>query len=411
MTGRGNCIVLTTLTLMLAGAALLSPRQLTLAQSDEIVTELRFQIELEAGALPLPPAFTRLVRITLDPGATSPAHTHPGPEFGLIESGVVTVEVDGPAFVKQRSAEPGDPFEEARQGDAFQLDPGDRIHYPAGTSLTFSNEGNEPAEVLALVILPAQDGRPPLIDYAGDDPTEDAFDGVTSQIIGDGIATAMPSGPSRITIDRITLDATQSLPGSRYPVLFSLVAGDLDFTVAGGVVQVSRMREPGPQVGTEVDTDVELARGDAVFFPQGLRTTSRGDDAGELTLLRLLIEPTGPDEVLPETDRGQIRVRPPDADDAGDEQPADEVPTGEEPTGDAFAEGDTVYVNSLDVNLRDGASLASNQVAVLEFNQELVITGGPTDADDIRWWPVAVAGDESIAGFVAEEFIQSTPAE
>ena len=411
MTGRGNRIVLIAVTLLLAGAGLVSPHHRSLAQSDEVATELRFQIELEAGAVPLPPAFLRLVRIILDPGATSPAHTHPGPEFGVIESGVVTVEVEGPAFVKQRSAEPGDPFEDARQSDSFQLDAGDQIHSPAGTSLTFSNEGDEPAEVLALVILPAQDGRPPLIDYAGDDPTEDAFNGVTSQIIGDGIATAMPSGPSRITIDRITLDATQSLPGSRYPVLFSLVAGDLDFTVAGGVVQVSRTREPGPQVGTEIDTDVELARGDAVFFPQGLRTTSRGDDAGELTLLRLLIEPTGPEEVMPEIDRGQIRVRPPEADDAGDEQPTDEESTGEEPSGDTFAEGDTVYVNSLDVNLRDGASLASNQVTVLEFNQELVVTGGPSDADGIRWWPVAIAADESIAGFVAEEFIQSAPAE
>ena len=410
MAGRLHRLQIVALALLIAGTGLLAPGRNVYAQSDEIAAKLRFQIELEAGALPPPPAFLRLVRITLDPGATSPAHTHPGPEFGLIESGVVTVEVDGPALVKQRSAGPDDPYEDARQGEAFSLDPGDQIAYLPGTTIEFSNEGEEPVEILALVILTAAEGRPPLIDYAGEDPTEDAFNGVTSQILGDGIATALPSGPSRIAIDRLTLAEGQSLPGSRNPVLFSLVAGDLDFTVTGGVVQVSRMREPGPQIGSERNTEFELARGDAVFFPQGLRTTSRGDDAGELTLLRVSIEPTGPDDVLPEVDRGQIRVRPPEPGDE-DEQDEEEDAPDEEPSDAAFAEGDTVYVNSLDVNLRDAAGLSSNQVTVLEFNQELVVTGGPSEADGIRWWPVAVAADDSIAGFVAEEFIQSTPAE
>jgi hypothetical protein len=173
------------------------------------------------------------------------------------------------------------------------------------------------------------------------------------------------------------------------------------------------MREPGPQTGTERNTDVELRRGDAVFFPQGVRTTSRWEDAAELTLLRLLIEPASSDERLPEDDRGQIRFIPSEPDDTDDAAP-DEEGDADADSGDsdaAFSEGDSVYVNSLDVNLRDAPGLASNQVTLLEFNQQLVITGSPTDADGIRWWPVALAGDESVAGFVAEEFIQSDPAE
>jgi quercetin dioxygenase-like cupin family protein len=411
MTGRWNRPLFIALALILTGAGQWTTLKPTDAQSDEIDSEVLFQIELEAGSLPAPPAFVRLLRITLDPGASSPAHTHPGPEFGLIEAGVVSIQVEGPAFVKQRSAEPDDPYEEARQGERFQLDPGDQIHYPAGTPLTFSNEGEEEVRILSLVVFPAQDGRPPLIDYVGDDPTEDAFNGVTSQILGDAIATAMPSGPSRFTIDQISLNEGQSLPGSRNPVLFSLVSGDFNFTVTGGVVQVSRMREPGPQVGTERNTDVELRRGDGVFFPQGLRTTSRSDDAAELTLLRLQIEPINSDERLPEDDRGQIRFIQPEPDDTRD---SNDEGDSQDDSGDseaAFAEGDTVYVNSLDVNLRDAPGLASNQVTVLEFNQQLVVTGGPTDGDGIRWWPVAIAGDESVAGFVAEEFIQTIPAE
>src|SRR5688500_16391522 len=95
------------------------------AQDEEIDTDLLLSVNLEANALPAAPAFLRLVRITLDPGATSPVHTHPGPEFGRIMSGVVTITVDGPAKVKQRSAKEGDPYEGVEQGTSMQLDAGD----------------------------------------------------------------------------------------------------------------------------------------------------------------------------------------------------------------------------------------------------------------------------------------------
>ena len=52
------------------------------AQEDQVKSEVLLKVDLEAKALPAPPAFMRLVRITLEPGATSPEHTHPGPESG-----------------------------------------------------------------------------------------------------------------------------------------------------------------------------------------------------------------------------------------------------------------------------------------------------------------------------------------
>ncbi|MDQ2682244.1 MAG: cupin domain-containing protein, partial [Chloroflexota bacterium] len=300
--------------------AVLMPAQAQ--DEEEIDTDALFGIDLEAGALPPVPAFIRLVRITLEPGAVSPEHTHPGPEFGRIESGVVTVQVTGPAKIKQRSAEPDDPFEDASQGSAIQLDRGDQIYYPAGTPLTFRNDGEEQARILALVILPAapegQEG-PPLIDYTGNEPGEAAFEGLSSKILGDGIATTLPTGTSRVTIQRVKLNEGQSLPGSRNPVLYSVTSGDCEFTITGGSVQISRTREPGPQNDSPVDTEVELRPGDAMFLPQGVRTTSRGENSDDLDLIQVIVAPTGSGERLSEESRGSIRFvqpnTPPELDD------------------------------------------------------------------------------------------------
>jgi quercetin dioxygenase-like cupin family protein len=42
---------------------------------------LTIDATLDAGSYPVAPAFVRLLRITLEPGASSPLHTHPGPEI------------------------------------------------------------------------------------------------------------------------------------------------------------------------------------------------------------------------------------------------------------------------------------------------------------------------------------------
>jgi quercetin dioxygenase-like cupin family protein len=388
--------------LSLVGAAVLAPsfEPVSAQDAEKIDSELLMRIDLDAKALPAPPAFMRLVRITLAPGATSPEHTHPGPEFGRIESGVVTVTVKGPARIKQRSAKESDPFEDAEQNKEIQLDKGDVIYYPAGTPLTFTNKGKEKATVLALVILPGVNDRPPLIDYTQATPTADTFEGVTSQILGDAIMTTIPSGTSRVTISDITLKAGQSLPGSRNPVLYSVVKGDCSFKVTGGSVQVSRTEKPGPQNDAELDKDIELKRGDAMFFPNGLRTTSRGDNSGALELLQVTVEPTS-SETLSEANRGQVRFNQPSSPAASD---------GGGASGD-FSEGDSVYVNSTDVNLRDAPSVDGGQVTVLIYGQELIIDGESTDADGYTWWPVHVADNPDITGYVVSEFIQSEPAE
>jgi quercetin dioxygenase-like cupin family protein len=383
-------------------------RLVTAQEEEEIDTDLLMEVGLEAGMLPDPPAFIRLVRITLDPGATSPEHTHPGPEFGRVESGVVTVKVNGPAKLKQRSAKAEDPFEDVEQGKETNLDRGDQIFYPTGTRLTFTNKGEEQAEVLALVILPGEADRPALIDYTGWAPTEEQFEGVTSKILGDGIMTALPAEAATVSIRRVKLSEGQSLPGSRNPVLYSVVRGECEFTVVGGSVQISRGRTPGPQQAMEVDEDVRLRAGDSVFLPNGIRTTSRGENSDDLELLQVVVGPSG-DERLPEQNRGQIRFKNPENPPEPDED--DQADTSSPPSATDWSTGDTVYVNSTDVNMRDAPSINGAQVTVLLYGQELTIDGEATEADGIIWWPVHVTADPSLAGFVTQEFIQTEPVE
>lgn len=407
--------------LILLAAAFVPLDSGTLAQDDEeeeIDTDALFGIDLEAEALPTAPAFIRLVQITLEPGAVSPEHTHPGPEFGRVDSGVVTVQVAGPAKIKQRSADPDDPFEDAEQGKPIQLDRGDQIYYPAGTPLTFRNDGEETARLLALVILPAPpDGSDDtqLIDYTGDEPGEEAFEGLSSKIIGDGIATTLPVGGSRVTIQRVKLEEGQSLPGSRNPMLYSVTGGDCIFTVTGGSVQISRTKEPGPQMDTEIGTEVDLNVGDALFVPNGMRTTGRGENSDDLDLIQVIVTPTDSGEKLSEAARGSIKFKqpenPPEETDE-DRAEAEESDDDEESTADVqYANGSSVYVNSTDVNLRDSPTTAGGLVTVLIYGQELTVTGGPEDADGLTWWPVTVTSDQSLSGWVAAEFIQATPVE
>jgi hypothetical protein len=169
------------------------------------------------------------------------------------------------------------------------------------------------------------------------------------------------------------------------------------------------MKEPGPHAATELNKVLELKSGDAMFFPNGMRTANRGENSDDLELLQVIVAPAS-DERLPEENRGYLRFSQPDTPPEPDNEPDSESPAGDESSGQ-WSAGDSVYVNSTDVNLRDAPGLDSGQVTVLLYGQEMIIDGDPTDVDGFTWWPVHIAESPDIAGYVAEEFIQSEPAE
>ena len=373
------------------------------AQDDDLDTDLLFRITLEKGVLPEAPAFVRLVRIILEPGASSPTHTHTGPELGRVEAGTLTVQVDGPALVKRRDSSSEEAFEEAVQGAAFDLERGEQIAYLPGTPMTFRNDGDETVRILAAVILPAAEDAGPRISYADGDPDEAALEGLTSQVLGDGVATVLPADGASIVIERVRLKAKQDLPGERNPSLLSVESGDFAFDLEKGLAQVSRTAKPGPQADMEAGDDTTLAERDAVFFPNGFGTADREDQAEGLTYVRMVIAPSAEDERLTDDGRGTITFNEPkpratEAPDDGSGSSGDETPTP-----DDAADG-TVFVNSFDVNMRAEPSTGADIVATYQTGAPMTLTGDAVEAEGITWYPVT-SQDDGASGYVSAEFL------
>jgi mannose-6-phosphate isomerase-like protein (cupin superfamily) len=401
---------------------------------------IQFQVTLPEGALPVAPAFVRLLRITLDPGASSPLHTHPGPEFARVESGTLSVTVKGKALLLRAAtgnATPA-PVADAPLDKEFRMRRGDMLTYLPQTPMTFRNAAERPVKILSGVILPAGHQHPPGITYLGGTPSDTAFKGVTPDILGDGVATVLPTGPSIVTVDRLKLEAGEPIPAFAGPVMLSVASGVLDFTVVGGRVQVSRTAEPGPQPDAAPGTSFSLAKGDAAFFPEGMQQTPRSDQDGVLQLLRETIVPASEtaSPVAAATAVGVIAIATPAAPaaatatattaatesaetptpkptrtpkPAATEPPAatatQAAPTPTTQTG-TFKQGDHVTVTEDGVNLRTGPSTDADVVTQLSAGDELIITGPAEQGGDLTWWPVMLAADNSVTGYVAEQFIQ-----
>jgi hypothetical protein len=411
------------LSLLLIGGMVASvigiSREGVLAQDDSD-GEILFTATLEAGQIPVAPAFVRLLRITLAEGASSPLHTHPGPELGLIEQGTLTVEVNGPSSVSTQPVEgTPTPAEVAPTGAEFELEAGDVITYLPQSPMTFRNGGSDPVSILSAVLLPAGNQHPPGVTYLNGQPAADAFEGVSPEILGDGVATVLPPGQSTITVERLQLGPEDPIPAFSESVMLSLESGVLDFTVVGGKVQVSRTATPGPQPDTAPDTDISLSRGDAVFFPLGMREVDRSGMDGDLVLLRMTISSAGDDAVPTPTESGigEIRVlvtdieETPSAETPAASPEAGGTPGAGEPTATAEGqptekgEGALVESNSEGVNVRSGPGTGFEVVFQVFIGDQMRITGEGEEADGFLWWPVELADDPSVTGYIADDFI------
>lgn len=385
---------------------------------------LKIDATLDAGDYPVAPAFVRLLRITLEPGSSSPLHTHPGPEIALIERGTVTVQVGGPAELTTAGEAPGAGTPAAGElapvESEFEMTAGDQLVYLPQTSMTFRNGGSDTASILTVVLLPAGHQHPPGVTYVNGQPDADAFAGVTPQILGDGVASTMPANGIRITVDELTIDKGEPIPAASSQELLSLEQGSLDFTVIGGKVQVSRGATPGPQPDTAPGTETSLAANDALFFPLGVKEAARAKDDGPISFLRLSISPAKPDaEPTPSGEGvGEIKITGSEQATATPAQtPGAGTPVANATTAPTAAasptatkaagpqEGDTVTVNSDGVNLRACGSTDCDVVTQLYFEQSLTIIGPSEDDGTYVWWPVSVDDDPSITGYVAQDFL------
>ncbi len=416
------------------------PASSTAQDAPETVTSL-MQVGLDAGELPIAPSFVRLLRITMEPDSQSPLHTHPGPEFNLVESGTVRVMVQGKALL-QRAAVDGvaQPVETVPDNEEQVLRRGDQIAYMIDTALTFRNSGTKPAIMLAAVILPAGSQHPPGLVWVGQAPTADQLAGVTSEVLGDGIATTLPTGASTFAVDQVVLDAGAPLEGGPGPELYSLVNGVFDFTIQSGSVQVSRIAEPGPRPESPAGTAVSLAPGDAVFFPNGVEQSARNPVSGAATFYRVSITEAGTEAgatpiagASPIAQPGgepaviAIAATPSAAPTATPTQEATpeptqvaETPAAETPAATVaatttatapteLAQGVYALANDDGIRVRDQPGTTTNIVGSIKKGDRVLITGPSQEVDGIVWWPIQGVTDPTIVGFASGDFFDIDP--
>ena len=130
-----------------------------LAQSDPmagVTTEALGSLP-SAGA----PGYTLVfLRITMQPGANIPAHSHPGDVVVVVQSGKFgTSFVRGQGTVTRAAAGGADPVTETlKAGDSAVLLPGDSLAYGGSAGHTMSNAGDTPLVLLVSALL--ADGQP-----------------------------------------------------------------------------------------------------------------------------------------------------------------------------------------------------------------------------------------------------------
>lgn len=321
------------------------------------------------------PVGLQLLRITLEPGGRSALHTHPGLEFGVVETGRLTVLVTGTAVLLPAGARAAGASEPVPPGVEVTLEPGDRIAYATGTGMTFRNPGPGRTTLLAATVLPAGPDAPPGAVYPAGTPSAAEAAGVESRILGEAIASALPEGRGEITLERLTVRSGEVVPGFAGPVLVAVERGGLTVAVLAGEAETPDATSAAtPSRGG--DARFDLTAGQAIFLPDGVAETPPLGGDGEAVLLRL----------------GIVGLAGSTTRDAGS---ADDAPTGSR-----------LVVAVAEARLRDAPSLAADVLAGIGQGQILIATGPPeTDETGRLWYPVTVEADSALSGYVAAELV------
>ncbi|MDQ3523616.1 MAG: SH3 domain-containing protein [Chloroflexota bacterium] len=341
----------------------------------------------EFEEMPPAPLTARLLRITLEPGATVPMHTHPGPEFNYVVAGTLTAQIDGTAVIGAEGVD-----EPTEVTEAQSLGAGEWIMYPAESGMNLANEGEENVVLLAAVILPVGADIDTTITYTDGEPTDADFEGVSFVVLGDGLIQQFPAGGATVFVDELVLNDGGSVPGYSGPALLSKSAGVFAISATEGAVQVTSSASPQLQPNAIPGQEFTLADNDAAFFPAGYESIERAEDGGIVAFTRLLILPDG------ELANGVARVttiQPDSAEVAADVD-----------TGDGLGVGAVIALNEDGVRVRAEASTDSAIVDSYPAGTQFELVGGPTEGEDFIWYEVVGVGNLSdVQGWLVTDFM------
>lgn len=349
---------------------------------EPVITQL---MSAQIDELPPAPFTVRILRITLQPGAITPMHTHHGPEIDLVESGEVTIRSLGDAPVTR-----ADGTEEMSTGNELTLTAGDMIHFPAEVGQFFENTGSEPAVMLASVIIPVGP------DYVNERITwidgEPSLEGVSYQKLGDGLVQETPQQSAEWVMNSVELPAGAEMPELQGVSMITPVQGNLSFSIDSGQVQITRADSNMLQPNAVLGTSVSLGNADAAFFPNGVTATTRDNEEQPLTLIMM-------DVILAEGAPAEAATL---TFNAGD---------GTIAGAPAEPEGPVLVTTNIDnVNMRDEPSVNGNVVEQLSAGTELEVLDGPVEADDYVWYQVRVNVEGGSEGWMAADFLDGLDA-
>ena len=361
-------------------------------QQAEVTTLMQATFE----EFPPAPMTVRMLRITLEPGASTPMHTHPGPEFDRIEQGQLTVRSEGEAPVTR-----ADGTEDVSSGEDIVLAEGDAIMFPPETGMYYINEGDEAVEVLSAVMLPVGTAYPQSITYTDGQPTSQDFAGVSFVVLGDGLIQEMPDAPVTVSVNDVTLPAGVDVPAFDGVAMYSAAEGNFSFIVDSGLVQVSRSQLASLQPNAVTGEEFILEEGDAAFFPAGVDEVSRASEPGELRMLTLEMSFEAPMA----RDAAQLTFTS-GASASGDGTGVPETDAAEgTPQANAGVVGQVGTVNADNVNLRAEPSTSADVVDQVSTGVEVEVVSGPTEAEDITWYEVQVNVEGGSQGWMSAEFV------
>jgi quercetin dioxygenase-like cupin family protein len=131
---RVKSVALAWAAVSLAGvtAAIATPPSGTINRNDLAVGKVTDEIDIQRTE----PSDFYIQVVTIDPGATSGWHTHPGPEYSILKAGEIVME-------RATACEP------------LTLKAGQGFFIPGGTPHMAHNDGKEPAELYVTYTVPS----------------------------------------------------------------------------------------------------------------------------------------------------------------------------------------------------------------------------------------------------------------
>lgn len=283
--------ILVSLLLMLAVAAPVVAQEGTPTgegDAGEMFEPLAFAALDEA---PPAPVLFALLRITYEPGAALPPIVFPGPLVGIIETGTVAAQPNGPAAVQRAAAATPGAAEAATPYVELNLNEGDQIVTPTGTGVAYYNVGDGPASALVAALLPADAELP--TGYPA---------GITVRFLASGVMSTLPAAPLAVGMVRLTYAPGQADPAPSEndgPLLAAVEAGSIGYTLAEGEAQVTSGGMAGtPVAGASAATpavpgeEVTLVAGDAVVEQGGAASSARNPGDEPATVLIAIVAPS-----------------------------------------------------------------------------------------------------------------------